>query len=184
MTELIASKKCKFCSTTKLVSEFYKKKTGLYGVRAICKECQKEYDKKWPFALSPSAKNRVYDSEKEKLRDRRAQRQQYYIRTRDARIAYGLDYAKRNPEKYAEKAMYRLALKAKASPSWSDQEQIKTFYIEAQKLSQETGVKWHVDHIVPLNSKFVCGLHVSANLRVITASENISKSNSYWPDMP
>jgi hypothetical protein len=47
-----------------------------------------------------------------------------------------------------------------------------------------TGVKWQVDHIVPLISKLVCGLHNEFNLRVITAMENNVKGNRYWPDMP
>lgn len=47
-----------------------------------------------------------------------------------------------------------------------------------------TGIEWQVDHIVPLQSEFVCGLHNEFNLRVISQSENSSKKNRYWPDMP
>jgi hypothetical protein len=47
-----------------------------------------------------------------------------------------------------------------------------------------TGIAYQVDHIIPLQSKYVCGLHNEFNLRVITAKENNIKGNRFWPDMP
>lgn len=181
---ILAIKACAACGIGKPITAFHKKKGGAHGVRASCKDCRKELEKRSPVPSGYSAKYYADNKEKQRLRDRRVQRQEYYLRTRGARIAYGLGYAKRNPEIYAKRAMFRLSLKAKAVPLWADEDDIQAFYDTAQKLNLETGIKWHVDHIVPLNSQIVCGLHVSANLQVITASENISKSNDYWPDMP
>jgi len=50
-------------------------------------------------------------------------------------------------------------------------------YLIASLRTKTTGVKHHVDHIIPLKGKSVCGFHSWNNIRVIPASENISKSN-------
>lgn len=48
-----------------------------------------------------------------------------------------------------------------------------------------TGFAWHIDHIVPLNHKKVCGLHNGYNLQVVPAKWNLTKGNrhcdSYFP---
>jgi len=42
---------------------------------------------------------------------------------------------------------------------------------------EATGKKWHLDHIVPLNHKAACGLHVAANFQVVPSIWNVTKGN-------
>jgi hypothetical protein len=78
----------------------------------------------------------------------------------------------------------RQAAKLRATPAWADPAAIRSFYETADGLNMLLGEWHHVDHIVPLRGKTVCGLHVRHNLRVVTARANLAKSNSHWPDMP
>lgn len=86
-------------------------------------------------------------------------------------------WKKRNAAAESASSMKRIATKIKATPSWADHDAISSVYAECSKLSRETGIKHHVDHIVPLRGKNVCGLHVHWNLQILTASENCRKGN-------
>lgn len=83
---------------------------------------------------------------------------------------------KNHANKAANTAQYR-ARQRKAMPSWADPEAIKRFYDAARILTELSGEPWHVDHIVPLRGKNVCGLHCEANLQLLPGPENQSKGN-------
>lgn len=84
-----------------------------------------------------------------------------------------------NPGKYNARTAKRAAFKKRALPAWADLLAIQEFYVEAARLTISTGVKHEVDHIVPLDSPLVCGLHVQSNLEVKTQRENRKKSNKF-----
>jgi hypothetical protein len=91
--------------------------------------------------------------------------------------------AKANPDVMNAHNAKRRASKKNAIPSWSDPNKIRAMYICAQLMTKLTGIKHAVDHIVPLTSDMVCGLHTHDNLTSIPALENSKKSNKVWPGM-
>lgn len=84
------------------------------------------------------------------------------------------DEYEKNPW-FVEKYRYRM-------PKWVDVEELRPFYEYARHLTLTTGVVYQVDHIVPLNGKYVSGLHVPYNLRVITKEENVAKLAKHESD--
>ncbi len=76
-------------------------------------------------------------------------------------------------------AAMRKALLMRAAPRWRDRQAISRIYKEAKRLTRETGIAHHVDHIYPIKGSLCCGLHVHQNLRVLEAAENIAKSNTH-----
>jgi len=71
------------------------------------------------------------------------------------------------------------AKKQNKYPSWADKEKIKEIYTQAVLMEKETGIKYEVDHIIPLNGEYVSGLHVHNNLQILTKRDNIYKTNKF-----
>jgi hypothetical protein len=67
---------------------------------------------------------------------------------------------------------------------WSDVDEVFRMYVAAAVMTELFGELYVVDHIVPLQNPFVCGLHTHTNMQVITSGENYRKSNWLWPQMP
>jgi len=88
-----------------------------------------------------------------------------------------------NKDKHAIAESKRRANQLHATPAWANPQKIAEYYETADGLNMLTGEWHHVDHIVPLRSRLVCGLHCEHNLRVMLGLENISKGNRHWPEM-
>jgi hypothetical protein len=82
------------------------------------------------------------------------------------------EYRKANPELDKAYNAKRKASILQASPQWANQDEINRIY----KMCPEGH---HVDHIVPLQNKLVCGLHCEFNLQHLPIKENLSKGNRF-----
>lgn len=95
--------------------------------------------------------------------------------------AYGREYYRRNRGIYIALAGKRRARLLMAIPAWADLGAIKAIYKACTQIKSITGISHEVDHIIPLQGKDVCGLHVAWNLQILTKVENRLKSNK-WSD--
>jgi len=169
------TKICKGCEIKKDITDF--SKNGKYR-KHKCKGCHNLYKRKW----NERNKEHISLQEKErykKNRDKILKRQkERYHEKKDVILPKQKIYEKLNRDKMRAKCVRYRTKKAKASPIWRDDIKIIKFYTIAEELNKRTNIQHHVDHIFPLNSSWVCGLHCEQNLTVLTYSQNISKSNS------
>lgn len=74
-----------------------------------------------------------------------------------------------------------------ATPPWADLRKMRELLKEARRLTAETGIPHTLDHRIPINGRYVCGLNCDDNLQVLRHDLNAAKSN-HWrqhghPDM-
>lgn len=172
-------KVCSKCGLTKDLSSFSKLRGG---TRPDCKSCQSSYAKKYYH----KNKERIRENQAKYVNDNREKlhesNRRRYHENKEKYTATNKEWRGNNTDKINASSAKRHAQKLKAMPSWlsdQDKESIKSIYSLCRKLTQDTGVDHHVDHIVPLRGDNVCGLHVHWNLQVVTAEENISKGNKH-----
>lgn len=185
--------KCKTCKTKKPIEKFSKSNRHTLGVMKECSKCLHQSRKKYqtPESMEKIAIQRKEYKEKNKdlIKEKNLEyRKENKEKIKKAQEAYRLNNPEKvksskkrweinNPEKVAEKRFKRRILEKQSIPEWSESDKIKNVYEKAKWLGSLTGLKYHVDHIVPINGKEVCGLHVWANLQILEASINCAKGN-------
>ena len=192
------TKFCKKCDSEKSIFDFAKDKSKKDGLKSYCKSCGVKNATDWIHnnrekynarirndrAKNPEKYKQWTDNYKKSNPDHYKKIKQSWVKNNpEKRKATVQKYTVANKIALNEKVMRRNATKIKATPSWFNASIAQAIYSLAQNKSRDLGVEHQVDHIVPLNSKFVCGLHVQHNLQVVSATENKSKGNRWWPDM-
>lgn len=202
------AKTCTACDCRKCLSEFYKNRNFSDGYQYVCKACANAKTLAWKarnpgYAAKKAREWRLANPERQwqltsewrkanperfkeinkRYRDSRpprksAPRPRNTDAARAAARAAAAKWTKANPAKKRASVSRYQALKIRAVPAWADKEAMLRVYAAAA----EGGLV--VDHIVPLRSKIVCGLHCEDNLQLLTPIENSSKGNRHWPDMP
>jgi 5-methylcytosine-specific restriction endonuclease McrA len=112
----------------------------------------------------------------------KAQKKKSYEQTKERHLTQKREYRQANKGKIAALNAARKAYIKQRTPKWLtviDKERIQNEYKLAALQSKITGEPWHVDHVIPLQGKYVSGLHVPSNLKAIRGVENISKKNRF-----
>lgn len=184
-------KKCRKCNILKSESDFRPK-------RATCKECYAIYKAKYDKAYRENNKDVIAEIKHKHY----LQNKEKYCKPYSERVDSCRKYYKNNQESIKQKSKLwhdnnsersrelkskwqslnrgacnaktakRRASKLQATPGWADLDRIRDIYKNCPE-------GYHVDHIIPLQGRDICGLHVPENLQYLTAEENIRKGNKF-----
>lgn len=189
-------KTCQKCKILKDFVYFSKDKSQEDKFSRRCKDCVKEYKLQNLEHTRELARNFYYKNKnkyrekfKESYNDKKehysSARKIYYHKNKDKILQKNKKWYHNNKDRVKElnkkhkqenkhlarhNKVKRRVIEKQALPKWANLTKIKEIYKNCPK-----GMV--VDHIIPLNSNFVCGFHVETNLQYLTPKENSIKSN-------
>lgn len=166
--------KCIKCTQERGV-EFQRNSTGCGKLSRVCRICDRKRRAEYRARPSFRARNREYQTRYQasdaNIKQVRLLQMALWEATPEGRASV------------AQKSSAYRARRREAIPPWADRNLILAIYKSAA-IYRHHGIPCHVDHIVPLTSRRVCGLHCGANLTLMLAADNMRKNNLQWPDMP
>lgn len=171
-------KKCNRCGIEKSTLDFYKRNNRKSGIQSYCKECQNKRFKIYSKNHNRKEYHKRYREDNKDLL--KIKHKEYIINNKEKVSKWNKDWIKNNPDIRAEHYRRKFLKKKNSVPVWfstKDKLYISWLYSVQRVVKRTSNLKLHIDHIVPLNGKTVCGLHYFNNLRLITEKENMSKYN-------
>jgi hypothetical protein len=173
------------CKESKALDCFGKYTSSLDGYRTNCKVCANAASQAWKKANPGKAKAASRAWKKVNPGKAKAAKDAWRKANPGKANAWGKAnpdklkavikaWHKANPGKRAAFSNKRRAVKLQAIPKWFDKEKVDLVYAKAKEWDM------HVDHVIPLQGKNVCGLHVWENLQLLHPSLNSSKGNKYY----
>ena len=189
MKETLETQVCTKCRLEKPLSEYYFRK-DTQKHRRDCQDCRSKYKKNhnkaryqansekikakaiaWQKANPERYKANRKAWKEANLEKVKANRKAYYEANREKERNAHQNWARANPEKVRARAAKRRATKLQATPAWADLKKIEEIYLNCPP-------GYHIDHVFPLKSPIMCGLHTELNLQYLPAKENLSKGNN------
>ncbi len=192
----LESKTCTRCGATKQISEF---PLCRGRPRARCKPCHSQDAMNWALKNHDRYKARMLEWHKENKQPRfmgpplpdhvkkerkRIASAKWRANNKERFDAMRKNWANKNAGRRLAITRRRQTRLLKACPAWANHFFIDEIYDLRARREAALGIKFDVDHIVPLRGKTVCGLHVEYNLAIIPRRQNRIKHNHSWPDMP
>lgn len=162
-------KTCPRCLQVQPREAFSLNRARVDGLSVYCKKCFQAYREVKGYDAARWALNK--ESEQ--------QRNQAYRQTPEARKRHAERKAVLRPKHSARIRAWNAARKkhiARATPAWADLKAIEEIYVAANTMRAACGVEVHVDHVVPLRGRNVCGLHVADNLQLLSWNDNLTKA--------
>ena len=175
---------CTKCKQEKALTEFHKDKQKRDGLTSSCKSCQKEGRAKYYVDNREAIAARQAEYYADNKEAKAAYRAEYYLNNREAEVAYKAEYYSDPANNLRHRAVlsHNQSLRKVAAQNDGvkpfvcpeEAELIIEFLMAARTLSEQTGIAFEVDHIVPISKG---GQHCLSNLQCITRADNRAKGN-------